>query len=70
MIRVAEYRTRSKVRQDVVKLSNGSVMLADDFEAQLPMIGAWRAGCGYSPNKGGYKGHAARHEWLRNYQVN
>lgn len=40
MIRVAEYWTRSEVDRMLVKLSNGSVMLADDFEAQLPMMQA------------------------------
>lgn len=40
MIRVAEYWTRSEVDKMLVKLSNGSVMLADDFEAQLPMMQA------------------------------
>lgn len=40
MIRVAEYWQRSEVEKTLLKLSNGAMMYAEEYESQLPMMQA------------------------------
>jgi hypothetical protein len=67
-IRVAEWWTRREVAATLLQLSNGMVMLKEQYEKAKELLDVQGGDDPGHPPDAHHEGHAAHHEWLRDHR--